>query len=220
MKARVSLAAGAPDTPVANPRRRFLGALAAALGVGALAGRPRAARAAANSSQPYIGEVMLWAGNFAPVGWRFCDGSLLPIQVFDTLFSLIGNYYGGDGQTTFAVPDLRGRVPIHVGQGPGLSNRSLGEVSGAERHTLIATQLPAHTHAAACMAAAGTSDSPGALLPARNGAGNLAWGTGAAASLAAAHIDPAGSSLSHENRMPILTLNFCIAYDGIYPSHP
>ena len=216
----ISGASDDPVAPLANPRRRFLGALAAVLGVGALAGRPRAARAATSSSQPYVGEVMLWAGNFAPVGWFFCDGRLLSIAVYDTLFNLIGTTYGGDGQTTFAVPDLRGRVPIHTGQGPGLSSHSLGEVSGAEHHTLLATQLPAHTHAAACVATAGTSDSPGGLLPARNGAGNLAWGAGAAASLAAAHIDPAGSTLTHENRMPVLTLNFCIAYDGVFPSQP
>jgi len=218
MNPLVSRAADVPVAPLANPRRRFLGALAAALGVGALAGRPRAARAATTSSQPYIGEIMLWAGNFAPVGWFFCDGSLLPINIYDTLFNLIGTTYGGDGQSTFALPDLRGRVPIHTGQGPGLSNRIMGEVAGEERHTLLVTQLPAHTHAAACVATAGTSDSPGGLLPARNAAGNLAWGAGAAASLAAANVDPAGSTLSHENHMPILTLNFCIAYEGIYPS--
>lgn len=220
MNSLLSRAARVQPAPLANPRRRFLGALAAALGVGALAGRPRAARAAVNSSQPYIGEIMLWAGNFAPIGWFFCDGSLQPIAIYDTLFSLIGTTYGGDGQTTFALPDLRGRVPLHAGQLPGGSNYQLGQVSGSEQVTLGTTQLPAHTHAAACLATAGTSDQPGGLNPARNGAGNLTWGAGSAATLAAAHVTPAGSNLSHENRMPILTLNFCIAYEGIYPSQP
>lgn len=212
--------AGATEASLANPRRRFLGAIAAALGVGALAGRPRAARAAANASQPYIGEIMLWAGYFAPVGWFFCDGSLQPIAIYDTLFSLIGTTYGGDGQVTFGMPDLRGRVPLHFGTSTLGSTYSLGQRSGSESTTLLTTQIPAHTHAAACAAIAGTSDSPGGLVPARNGAGNLAYGAGSAASLGAAHISPAGSTVPHENRMPILTLNFCIAYEGVYPSRP
>lgn len=170
--------------------------------------------------QPYVGEIRMFGGNFPPNGWMFCQGQMLAISEYETLFNLIGTTYGGDGQTTFALPDLRGRVPLHAGTRPGGSTYQLGEVSGSETTTLLTTQIPAHTHAAACAATAGTSDSPVGLLPARNGAGNLAWGAGAAASLAAAHIDPAGSSAPHENRMPILTLSYCIAYEGIYPPLP
>ena len=213
-------AAGNPAAPPANPRRRFLATLAAALGVGALAGRPRAARAATNASEPYIGEIMLWAGNFAPIGWLFCDGSLQPIAVYETLFFVIGTTYGGDGQVAFAVPDLRGRVPLHFGTSTLGSTYSLGQRSGSESTTLLTTQSPAHTHAAACRATAGTSDSPGGLVPARNGSGTLAYGSGAAAALSAAHIDVTGGNAPHENRMPILTLNFCIAYEGVYPPRP
>src|SRR3954463_10153969 len=96
---------------------------------------------------PYVGEIRMFGGNFDPVGWEFCDGRLLAIATYDTLFNLIGTTYGGDGQSTFAVPDLRGRAPIHQGQGPGLGNHIIGEMAGTEMETLTVQQIPAHSHA-------------------------------------------------------------------------
>ena len=200
------------------PRRRFLSQFVAGLGGAALLGRARPSSAGTTASDPFVGELMLFAGNFAPSGWFFCDGSILPIAVYDVLFYLIGTTYGGDGVTTFALPDLRGRIPIHPGVGPGLSNRIMGELGGQEQVTLLQTQLPAHTHAAACMASVGSSDTPTGLLPARDGAGTMAWGAATPVAMAAGHIGTAGSSLPHENRMPYLTLNWCIAWAGIFPS--
>src|SRR5436305_1749964 len=116
-------------------------------------------------SEPYVGEIRMVGFNFAPVGWQFCDGSLLPISEYETLFNLIGTTYGGDGQNTFAVPSISGRLPVHMGQGPGLpSNRTLGELGGLEQVTLTLTQLPAHTHPLL------TSNSPG---PQTNPTGNV-----------------------------------------------
>jgi microcystin-dependent protein len=209
---------GTPAVQPRLPRRRFLAKLVAGLGGAALLGRARPASAATTASDPFVGELMLFAGNFAPSGWFLCDGSILPIASYDVLFALIGTTYGGDGATTFALPDLRGRVPIHQGAGPGLSNYYIGQLGGAERVTLLQANLPAHTHAASCMATAGSSDTPTGLLPARDGAGTLAWGATAAVAMAAGHIGSTGSSLSHENRMPVLALNWCIAWTGIFPS--
>jgi microcystin-dependent protein len=200
------------------PRRRFISTLVATLGGAAFLGRARPARAATLASDPFIGELMLFAGNFAPNGWFFCDGSLLPIATYDVLFYVIGTTYGGDGVTTFALPDLRGRIAIHQGTGPGLSPRVVGQVGGTEQVTMLPANLPAHTHAANCMAAAGTSSAPAGLFPARDGAGNLSWGASTPAALAAAHIGSAGSGIAHENRMPYLTLNWCIAWVGVYPA--
>src|SRR5688572_5350285 len=103
-------------------------------------------------SEPFIGEIIMFAGNFAPRGWAFCSGQLLSIAQNTALFSILGTTYGGNGQTTFALPDLRGRCPVHQGQGPGLSNYSLGQVGGTESVTLIASQLPPHSHTVACSA--------------------------------------------------------------------
>src|SRR5436305_10346690 len=111
-------------------------------------------------AQPYVGEIRIFAGNFAPAGWMFCDGQLLPISENETLFNLIGTTYGGDGQSTFALPDLRGRVPLHLGQGPGLSNNYiLAENGGVEQVTLTTAQIPAHTHPAQCSSGGGSPSS-------------------------------------------------------------
>jgi microcystin-dependent protein len=200
------------------PRRRFLSRIVAGLGGAALLGRARPSDAAPTASDPFIGELMLFAGNFAPSGWFLCDGSILDIATYDVLFAVIGTTYGGDGVTTYALPDLRGRIPIHQGTGPGLSNRTQGERGGSEQVTLLQTQLPAHTHAATCMASAGSSDTPTGLLPARDGAGTMTWGAATPVTMAAGHIGTAGSGLPHENRMPYLTVNWCIAWVGIFPS--
>src|SRR5881397_854326 len=120
-------------------------------------------------AQPYVGEIRIFAGNFAPAGWMFCEGQLLPISENETLYQLIGTTYGGDGQDTFALPDLRGRAPIHMGQGPGIfNNYILSETGGAEQVILNLDQLPTHTHAAGASSANGTSDDPAGGVPARN----------------------------------------------------
>ncbi len=198
------------------PRRRFFAAVAAAItGAGLLgSGKP----AQAQASNPFLGEVMMFAGNFAPRGWLPCDGALLPISQFDALFSLIGTTYGGDGQTTFALPDLRSRNAIHAGSGPGLSPHYLGEMAGNEQATLIVASLPVHSHATAADASAGTSPDPAGKLPARDATGGLAWGSGPAVAMAAGHLAPAGSNAPHQNLSPYLAITYCIAIEGIYPS--
>lgn len=198
-----------------SARRRFLAALPAAIGAVALTGRRAAA--APQADGPFVGEVRLLAGHFAPAGWFLCDGTLLPIQPYETLFYVIGTIYGGDGQSTFAVPDLRGRIPIHAGTGPGLSARVPGQAGGQEAVALTVSQLPAHSHAAACDAAAGTSPDPAGRQPARDAAGGLSWGHVSPGPMAAGHIGTAGSGAAHENRMPYLAMNYCIAWAGVYP---
>src|SRR5512135_3630836 len=111
-------------------------------------------------SSPYIGEIRLFGGNFAPVGWAFCDGALVPISENDALFNLIGTTYGGDGQLTFALPDLRGRLPMHMGTGPGLSPRTIGEQGGVETVTLTANQIPAHSHVPLSVSGDGNQSTP------------------------------------------------------------
>lgn len=204
-----------------TPRRGFLGAVAGALGLGALATFSRDAAAAPQGSQPYIGEIMLWAGNFAPLGWAFCDGATLPIAQYEALFNLIGTTYGGDGQTTFRLPDLRGRVPLHEGTGPGLSPYVLGQSGGSENVSLVATQIPAHDHAPAAASAVGATAAPANGVPGRDPAGTLAWtnSPGAAVQpMSGSHISTTGGSQPHTNLRPILALNFVIALEGIFPS--
>jgi len=207
-------------------RRDFLTRTAAAVGAGllALAGRPALpggdqARAATASADPYVGEIMMFAGNFAPQGWALCDGQLLSIAQNTALFSLLGTYYGGDGQTTFALPDLRGRLPMHTGSGPGpgLSPRSLGEQGGSEAVTLISTQMPAHTHSLQVDSANGTTASPGGALLARDPSGTPAYGVNATGALSPQAIASAGGSQPHQNMPPFLAINYCISLYGVYP---
>src|SRR3954469_21155899 len=111
-------------------------------------------------TDPFLAEIRMFSGNFPPVGWAMCDGQLMPIRQNTALFSLLGTTYGGDGRVTFGLPDLRGRVPINAGQGPGLSNYSLGEVAGTESVTILQSQMPAHTHAVACNTGSASQPSP------------------------------------------------------------
>lgn len=157
--------------------------------------------------QPYIGEIQIFAGNFAPLGWAFCNGQLLSIAEYSTLFTLIGTTYGGDGQTTFALPDLRGRIPIHMGQGPGLSNRTIGEMSGMESVTLNINQMPAHSHLMATGTVRGTGT---------QGAG-LTSGT-QLSTLTSPTTTSVGGSQPHENMPPYLCISYIIALEGIYPA--
>jgi microcystin-dependent protein len=175
-------------------------------------------------STPYIGEIRMFGfGNRgAPNGWQGCDGSLLPISQYDALFALIGTTYGGDGQVTFGVPDLRGRLPLHQGQGPGLSNRTIGEVSGTETATVLPTQMPAHTHTLSATSGASSSLTPGSTLLPGAVSGETFYAsdvTGATAlPMSAQSTTQAGGSQGHENTMPTLTVQYCIATQGIFPS--
>lgn len=169
-------------------------------------------------SEPYIGEIRMFAGNFAPRGWAFCDGQLLAVSQNDALFSLFGTIYGGDGRTTFGLPDLRGRVPIHAGSGPGLSPRRLGSRGGAESVTITDAQLPAHTHQLnASGDLAGRGNAQGNVL-AKSGNLDLYSGDAPNTALASQAVTAAGSTQAHTNLMPFLAVHFIVALVGIYPS--
>lgn len=168
-------------------------------------------------SEPFLGQIMMFAGNFAPRGWALCNGQILPIAQNTALFSILGTTYGGNGQTTFALPDLRGRVPMHPGQGPGLSNHDLGEASGSETVSLTVNNMPAHNHPANATNAAGSATRPGGNVPAATGAGSYAPGPGTAP-MSPAFIGAIGGSQPFNNLQPYLCVNFIIALEGIFPS--
>ena len=209
-----------PAPPAELPRRHFLGRAAMLLTGLVAAGRPRLARASTQSTEPFLGEIMLVSFNFAPKGWAFCDGQLLPINQHSALFSLLGTYYGGDGRVNFGLPDLRGRSPLHWGAGPGLSLRTPGEKGGAVSHTLVLSELPSHTHAARCATSVGTVASPVGMVPARVAGGVHGFAGTANTSMAASAILPAGGSQAHTNQQPVLALNYVIALQGVFPSPP
>jgi microcystin-dependent protein len=173
-------------------------------------------------SQPFLGEIRMFGFYRVPVGWQACDGSLLPISENDALFVLLGTTYGGDGVNTFAVPDLRGRLPIHQGQGPGLGSYVLGQVAGTESVTLTPNQIPAHSHTLVATTAAATATTPGnTLLPGAVSGDTFYVNTitgNTAAPMAVQQLSSAGGSQPHENCMPTLTVQYCIAVAGIFPS--
>jgi microcystin-dependent protein len=170
-------------------------------------------------SNPYVGEIRLFAGNFAPQGWAFCDGSLLPISQFDVLFSLIGTTYGGDGQSTFALPDMRGRVPVHQGQGPGLPNHVMGQLGGSESVSLTPAQLPSHGHTLnATTATAVVGAGVAGDLTATASTTQFYGSTPGGGALAAQALLPSGGGQAHNNVAPFVALSFIIAVYGIYPS--
>lgn len=171
-------------------------------------------------SEPYLGEIRMAGFNFAPRGWALCNGQLMSIAQNTALFSLLGTTYGGDGQTTFALPDFRGRAPNHWGSGPGLTPRVIGEASGSETVTLISTEMPQHTHLIAGLSAPGTQVAPnGGLLAAQARGGAMIYATGAPDStLAPNSVGIAGGSQPHNNMQPYLTVTFIIALNGIFPS--
>jgi microcystin-dependent protein len=166
-------------------------------------------------TQPYVGEVRMFAGNFAPAGWQICDGSILSIAENDVLFNLIGTTYGGDGQTTFAVPDLRGRSPFHQGTS-AQQTLVIGQPGGAETVTLTTPQIPAHSHQLAGSSTA-TGTTPSATVPAAGTDGQYSTATSNAA-LSSQAVGTSGGSQPHENRSPYLAINFIISLFGIYPS--
>ncbi|MCB1560033.1 MAG: phage tail protein [Xanthomonadales bacterium] len=169
-------------------------------------------------SEPFVGEIRMFAGNFAPRGWAFCDGQLLAVSQNDALFSLLGTIYGGDGRTTFGLPDLRGRIPLHAGTGPGLSPRRLGAHAGVEGVTLTVNQMPSHSHPAQASTQLADTPNPGGNLPARSSTVDLYINEPPSVDMNAQAISRTGGSRSHTNLMPALCVNFIIALVGIYPS--
>jgi microcystin-dependent protein len=174
-------------------------------------------------SEPFIAEIRIFAGNFAPRGWAFCDGQLLPIANNTALFSLIGTTYGGDGRTTTALPNLQGRAPMHPGRGPGLTSRRLGEKVGVENATLTEAQIPSHNHIARGVGnGAGTTFMPSNTTSWAEDGGQVGptYRTGSSqnSSMASEALSVTGGGQAHTNLQPLLTLNFIIALQGLYPS--
>jgi len=176
-------------------------------------------------ADPFVAEIRMFPFNFAPKGWAFCDGQLLPLSQNTALFSLLGTTYGGDGKSTFALPDLQGRAPMHPGQGQGLSLHDLGEESGSETVTLLSSEMPNHAH----FVGRASDQSATATTPVAN-----VWALGGSvravvnlynpgpptAAMKSDVIQPAGGSLPHNNMQPYLTVNFCIALQGVFPARP
>jgi len=170
-------------------------------------------------ADPFVAEIRIFPFNFPPKGWAFCNGQLLPISQNTALFSLVGTFYGGDGKSTFALPNLEGSAPMHAGQGPGLSQRFIGEASGSQTVTLLQSEMPAHSHAlnantttASKSLPTGNSFAKGsAIIPYLAPAGAPLVG------MAGQTISPAGGDQPHNNMQPFLTLSFCIALQGVFP---
>jgi microcystin-dependent protein len=169
-------------------------------------------------SNIFVGEIRMFAGNYAPAGWAFCDGGLLPISENDQLFTLIGTTYGGDGQETFAVPDLRGRVPMHFGTGPDGTTYQIGETGGVESVTLTVQQIPNHTHPLTASSSIATQPNVTNNMPAEATLFNPYINVAPAVAMASTAIGPSGGSQPHENMQPFLGLNFIIALFGVFPS--
>lgn len=169
-------------------------------------------------SDPYIGEIRMFGGSFAPAGWMFCDGSLIPISENDALFTLIGTTYGGDGQETFALPNLQSRVPMHAGQGPGISNNyQLGEQAGVESVTLTTQQIPIHNHAFLATLNPGATTNANPNLTADSPNVGLYIEDVASSAMNASAISPVGGSQPHDNMQPFLVVSFIISLFGIFP---
>lgn len=164
-------------------------------------------------SQPYVGEIRMFAGNFPPAGWMFCEGQLIPIIENDTLFTLIGTTYGGDGQSTFALPDLRGRIPIHMGNGFNLAG-----TGGVEAVTLTVNQIPAHTHPVQAQSGPGDTNNPENTVWAKSNFYQFSDQTGSLMGMNPGLVSGAGGNQPHSNMMPYLCLNFIISLYGIFPS--
>ena len=167
--------------------------------------------------EPYVGEIRMFAGNFAPSGWMFCEGQTLPISENEVLFQLIGTTYGGDGQETFNLPNLASRVPIHMGTGPDGTTYQIGEMAGTEQETLTAQQIPVHSHALlGSTSAAGSRDAPGNVFG--TAAGDIYAQVLDPITLSPQAVGAAGGSQPHENTQPFLCINFIISLFGVFPS--
>lgn len=169
---------------------------------------------------PFIGAIIMFGGNFAPRGWALCDGQLLPISQYSALFSILGTTYGGDGRSTFGLPDLRGRVPMHAGTGAGLTPRQLGERGGQETVTLTTNQIPAHSHTIFAVSAVGDSNDPNNRLLANTGAfdNEYSANTSGHVAMSSSMVQNVGNGQPHNNVQPFLCVNFIIALQGTYPS--
>jgi microcystin-dependent protein len=175
-------------------------------------------------SNPFVAEVRIFPFNFAPTGWAFCAGQLMPISQNTALFSLLGTTYGGDGKSTFALPDMQGNAPMQPGQGQGLSLRDLGEMSGVESITLLVSEMPFHNHTiSGHNGDQADAQNPSANTALAQSAQGFAYQTNTSANLglmAFQTLPPAGGGLPHNNMQPYLTLNFCIALQGVFPARP
>jgi microcystin-dependent protein len=169
-------------------------------------------------AQPYVGEIRMFAGNFAPAGWALCDGTPMAISENETLFQLIGTTYGGDGQETFNLPNLASRVPIHMGTSPGGVTYQIGEMAGTEQETLTVQQIPNHTHPFTVSNTPAQANNPSGNLYAQSTQTNLYLQDQTNVSMNAASIGPQGGSQPHENTQPFLCINFIISLFGIFPS--
>jgi microcystin-dependent protein len=169
---------------------------------------------------PYLGQITIFSFNYAPHNWSQCNGQILSTNFYGALFSLLGNYYGGNGTTTFALPDFRGRVPLSFGQGPGLSDHVLGESSGSEGVTLFTQELPAHRHLLAAGTGIGSSPNPSGKYISANAEGINSFNPTGGAMMNAGSVSYAGSGNAHNNIQPALVMNFCIATQGVFPTRP
>ncbi len=172
-------------------------------------------------ADPFVAEIRIFPFNFAPKGWAWCDGQLMPLSQNTALFSLLGTVYGGDGKSTFALPDLQGRAPMHPGQGPGLSLRDLGEMGGSETVTLLESEMPAHSHTLR----AATQDDAEVHVPGPNtslapSTGGVLYQSSGNTQMSPQALAPAGGDLPHNNMQPYITCYFCIALQGIFPARP
>ena len=172
-------------------------------------------------ADPFVAEIRMFGFNFAPTGWATCDGQLLPLSQNTALFSLLGTTYGGDGKSNFALPDLQGNAPMHPGQGQGLSLYDLGQIGGSEFVTLLESEMPIHAHSIS--ASTNAADEEGSKAPAggipgaQQGSNQMYTAMANPVAFANEALAPAGGSLPHNNMMPYLTLNFCIALQGVFP---
>jgi microcystin-dependent protein len=171
---------------------------------------------------PFVAEIRIVPFNFPPKAWAFCDGQLMPISQNTALFALLGTVYGGDGKSTFALPNLQGATALHPGQGSGLSQRSLGEIGGAPSVTLLISEMPAHTHTANALGVVSTTAAPSTETGLARSVNGPAYANASAGfqTMAPGALPPAGGSLPHNNLQPYLTLNYIIAMQGVFPPRP
>ena len=168
-------------------------------------------------ADPFVAEIRIFPFNFAPKGWAFCDGQILPLSQNTALFSLLGTTYGGDGKSNFALPNMQGNAPMHPGQGPGLSLHDLGETGGSETVSLLESEIPSHSHAMSVSSQLATANKPGGQLWAMGDGINLYATPSPLVSMSDNALAPAGGDQPHNNMQPYLTLNFCIALQGVFP---
>ena len=173
-------------------------------------------------ADPFLAEIRIFPFTFAPSGWALCNGQLMPISQNTALFALLGTYYGGDGKSTFGLPNLQGSAAMHQGQGQGLSQRNLGETGGTEAVALVASELPMHNHQVKASAEDAESSTPAANRVLGRSIGGFAYtsGSGALSQFSPQALPPGGGSLPHNNMQPYLTFNYCIALQGIFPPRP